>query len=252
METVKLSKVKGFFVVLAILFFSNAPNLAAEESPPFTFVMIEYTGGSWQDVRAEQEAHVKDFIPKFMKWLNLKKIVSAREKTEVLRLTDPRIFDYPMLYINGHFTFQISDLEKQNLKIHLERGGFLYIEDCGGDTASLQKFGSFAKCIHDVVQSIFPEGKFQVLPPTHDIYRFPFEFPKGLPNMYGDNNDASPESPTKRRKGQGGEGFFYRGRMIAFYSDADTCCGWDYNGTAQWGDIPFKVGANIVTYAMTH
>ncbi len=238
----------GLFALFAL----HGALVSAAEEAPFTFVMIEYSGGSWKDVRSEQDQHVKSFIPNFLKWLNSKKLVSAKEQVEVLKLSDPRIYDYPMLFMNGHFAFEISDPEKQSLKTHLERGGFLYIEDCGGTLADLQAHGSFAKQIHEVVQSMFPEGKFQVLPVSHDVYRFPFEFPNGLPNIYGQENDPSPESPAKPRKGQGGEGFYYRGRMIAFFSDADTCCGWNFNGSEHWGDTPFKVGANIVTYALTH
>ncbi len=238
--------------LLALVFHGWGADLIAAEEAPFTFVMIEYSGGSWQDVRAEQDAHVQHFIPNFLKWLNLKKLILVKEQPLVLKLSDPQIFNYPLLFINGHFAFQISDLEKQNLKTHLERGGFLYIEDCGGTSADQAVHGSFAKQIHEVVQSIFPEGKFQVLPASHDLYRFPFEFPNCLPNIYGVENDGSPETPAKKRKGQNGEGFYYRGRMVALFSDADVCCGWDFNGAGPWGDIPFKVGANILTYALTH
>lgn len=243
---------KGFLAVLAIHFFASASNVSAGGEPAFTFVMIEYSGGSWQDVRAEQEAHVKNFIPNFLKWLNVKKLVTAKEQPEVLKLSDAKIFNFPFMFINGHFPITMSDIEKQNLKLHLERGGFLYIEDCGGSIQDLAARGSFAKQIHEIVQGLFPEGKFQTLPVSHDIYRFPFEFPAGLPNIYGEDNNPAPESAGKKRKGQGGEGFYHKGRMIAFYSDADACCGWDFNGSGHWGDIPFKVGANVVTYALTH
>jgi hypothetical protein len=237
---------------LAIFLCVGAVGANTAEEPPFVFVMIEYSGGSWQDVRAEQEAHVKAFIPQFMKWLNLKKLVAARETGEVLRLSDARIFNYPLLFITGHFAFQISEPEKQNLKAHLERGGFLFIDDCGGTSADLAAHGNFATQTHQILQGILPEGKWQTLPPGHDVYRFPFDFPNGLPNIMGAENDASPESPGKRRKGAGGEGFFYRNRMVAFFSDSDIGCGWDFNGVGHWGDIPYKVGANVILYALTH
>ncbi len=221
------------------------------------FVMIKYKGGSWDPALSkedEMEEHVQSYIPNFLRWLNTnsKKFISTDEKVELLWLSDKRIFDYPMLFITGHFDFTLSDKEKQNLKEYLERGGFLYVEDCGGSLALLKRYGRFDVRMKKEIQALFPEGEFKVLPSDHDIYQFPYKFPHGLPNMNGENSDKSPESPTKKRKDHGGEGFYYRDRMMVFHSDTDSCCGWAWNGEDMWGDIPFQIGANVVVYAMTH
>jgi hypothetical protein len=230
----------------------------AGENAPFSLVMIKYRGGSW-DPPGEMEQHAKELIPYFLKWLNSKKLVTAKEQTVVLRLADPRIANYPILFITGHFTAPISDLERQNLKAYLERGGFIFFDDCGGYISALQSLGSFAVQFHQVMLSIFPEGKFQALPADHEIYRVPFEFPKALPNFCGVDNNNGPDSPSKPRKGAGGEGFFYRGRMMAFFSDADIGCAWNVKDreslrgkTPWWEDQPFKIGANVVLYALKH
>ncbi len=227
------------------------------------FVMIEYEGGSWNPGSARREMldHAKHFIPIFLRWLNSKHKSSStneilwHEEVKLLRLSDDQIFDYPILFITGHYDYAFSDKEKENLKKYLERGGFLYIEDCGGPLEMQKKYGRFATRIKTEIKELFPDGKFKVLPFSHDIYQLPYKFPNGLPNINGENNNGTfdpPESPKKKRKAEGGEGFYIGDRMIAFYSDADTCCGWVLNGKGPWKDIPFQVGANIIYYALTH
>ena len=245
-----LSLLSIWFCVLEISFGADP----SSNTELFRFVMIKYDGGSWKLAQGELEAHANVFIPNFLRWVNVQKVMPVSEKVEVLELSDKRIFDHPLLYIAGHFDFNLTEPEKKNLKLHLERGGFLYIEDCGGTDDMFQLYGIFSKFIKKELKSLFPEGEFKVLPANHEIYRFPYEFPKGLPNVFGANNDMSPESPAKRRKGQGGEGFYYKGRMIAFFSDADNCCGWDPRPEVQatCGTIPFKMGANVLVYSMTH
>ncbi len=238
--------------------------LEVEESTKHHFVMIEYEGGSWDPAghsRGEMLDHAKYFIPNFLRWLNLNHKKSSANETlwdeevQLLQFSDKRIFDYPMLFIAGHYDYTFSDKDRQNLKEYLKRGGFLYIEDCGGSLENLKQNGRFATRIKNEIKALFPEGEFKVLPFNHDIYQIPNKFPYGLPNINGENNNGTfdpPESPTKKRKAKGGEGFYYQGRMIAFYSDVDTCCGWVLNGKGPWRDIPFQVGENIVTYVMTH
>jgi hypothetical protein len=248
---------RGQWLWLFVLVWGASSLLGAEinKQEQFVFVMIEYTGGSFLEERGalkEMHAHGKKHIPYFLAWLNKEKIVAARETPEVLKFSDKRIFDYPLLYITGHTDFTLDETEKANLKAHLERGGFLYIEDCGGTREELPVWGYFSKRIKLIVKELFPAGEWKVLPNDHDIYRFPFAFTEGLPNVVGENNDSK-RYEGKKRKGQGGEGFYYKNRMISFFSDADNCCGWIWNGKhPDWGDIPFKVGANVVTYALTH
>ena len=248
--------------------------LETEESPKYHFVMIEYEGGSWDpsipDTQKEMYDHAKYFIPNFLRWLNVKHKKSSpnenagplwSEEVSLLRLSDKRIFDCHMLFIAGHFDFTFSGKERDNLKEFLEKGGFLYIENCGGlseDTVTHKDHktrGCFATRIKAELKALFPEGEFKVLPFDHDIYQMPNKFPRGLPNIYGENNKGGfdpLESPKKKRKDRGGEGFYKGKQMIAFYSDADTCCEWVLNGKGPWKDIPFQIGENIVTYPMIH
>ena len=49
-----------------------------------------------------------------------------------LRLTDPAIFNAPLLYLTGHEYFTFSEKEQANLRQYLQNGGFLFAEACCG------------------------------------------------------------------------------------------------------------------------
>jgi hypothetical protein len=49
-----------------------------------------------------------------------------------LRLTDPEIFNAPLLYLTGHEYFTLDDKERASLRRYLENGGFLFAEACCG------------------------------------------------------------------------------------------------------------------------
>lgn len=52
---------------------------------------------------------------------------------EQLTLTDPRIFQHPMLYLTGWgVDGSFGDREVDRLRRYLEGGGFLFASDCGG------------------------------------------------------------------------------------------------------------------------
>jgi hypothetical protein len=217
----------------------------------FTLAYIKYEGGSYRHVKGEMLAHEEQFLPNMLESLRKKQGLDVSDKPEIVKLGDKKLFDCPIFFITGHYRFTIGDQEIDQIREFIKRGGFVYIEDCGGFEKYLKIHGSFFDQMHEVLQKAFPEGRFVVLPEDHDIYKYPYLFPKGLPNFVGKDNDMRPpDTPGKIRKHQGGEGFYVGNTMVAFLGDGDTCCGW--SGLSPCGDEPFKMAANVIIYAMTH
>ncbi len=79
-----------------------------------------------------------------------------------LRATDPRLARYPILYMTGHFTFTLSDEERDALRKHLERGGFLFAEACCGRRA-------FDSAFRELAAQLFPDHPLARLGPDHPI-----------------------------------------------------------------------------------
>ncbi len=52
-----------------------------------------------------------------------------------LKLSDPKIFDVPILYMTGHEDFKLSSAETSALRQYLQNGGMLFAEACCGRKA---------------------------------------------------------------------------------------------------------------------
>jgi hypothetical protein len=125
---------------------------------------------------------------------NLLKVVSelttiptTPESYLVLDLEDPRIMNYPLLYVSEPGYWSITDEEADNLREYLLRGGFVIFDDFRGEA----EWRVFTDCM----KKVFPDRDFQELAPTDSVFRCfyeiesldmtpPYEVP-GKPTFYG-------------------------------------------------------------------
>jgi len=80
-----------------------------------------------------------------------------------LRATDEKIFEYPILFMTGHYTFALPDAEIAALRTYLDRGGFLLADSCCGRKA-------FDKSFREMVAKLYPNKSLKALPANHPIY----------------------------------------------------------------------------------
>ena len=149
---------------------------------------------------------------------------------------------YPFLFMTSEQQFEFTDRQRKNFKEYLDRGGFIYADDCVIDRTGDFFFQDFRKKIED----LFGE-KMVRLPDDHDIYKCCYKL-KGLPFLQGKNH--------------GGWALFRNGRMSVFLTPTDIHCGWcslklQLSGEEGWfpkknGYDSVKMGTNILVYALTH
>lgn len=142
------------------------------------------------------------------------------------------IFNYPFIHATGHGRFIVTDEEAQNLRLYLEAGGFLHIDDNYGLDAY----------VRPAMKKVFPELDFVELPFTHPIYHQQYNFPNGLPKIH--EHDGGPPH---------GYGLIYKGRLVCFYSfDTDLGDGWEdpevHKDPPQKRQEALQMGANIIQY----
>ena len=78
------------------------------------------------------------------------------------------IFHFPFAVITGEGTFTLTDDERKNLKLYLEKGGFLL---ASAGCSSKEWGDSFT---HEI-ETIFPDRKLAEVPMDHPIFRTVFE-----------------------------------------------------------------------------
>jgi hypothetical protein len=145
------------------------------------------------------------------------------------------LFNYPFVHATGHGRLTFSDAEAQNLRLYLEGGGFLHIDDNYG----------IDPYVRPEMKKVFPGLEFVELPFTHPIYHQQFNFPNGLPKIH-EHDGKQPH----------GYGLIYKGRLVCFYSfDCDLGDGWEdtevHNDTPEKRQQALQMGANILRYVFS-
>lgn len=161
---------------------------------------------------------------------NLKTNLSLQEAQ--IQAGSADIFNYPYIHVTGHGRIFFNDNEINNIRIYLESGGFLHIDDNYGMDEYVRK----------EMKKVFPELDFVELPFTHPIYHQTFKFPKGLPKIH--EHDGLPAK---------GFGLIYKGRLVCFYSHStDLGDGWEdpevHNNPQEVRVKALQMGANIIEY----
>ena len=150
----------------------------------------------------------------------------------------------PLLFMHAECAPELQDEEKKNLKEYLERGGFLYAEDCvNGKFHHHQPDGTtdlLFRGMQDTLRDLLPGSTFERLDTEHPIYHSYFDLMTGQPHMQGIEH--------------GGWGLTYKKRLVAYLSPSDAHCGWT---NEQWFGVAksreaCKIGTNVYLYAMTH
>lgn len=142
------------------------------------------------------------------------------------------IFNYPFVHATGHGRISFSTAEAQNLRLYLEAGGFLHIDD---------NFG-MDEYVRPEMKKVFPELDFVELPFSHPIYKSIYSFPNGLPKIH-EHDGSQPK----------GFGLLYKGRLVCFYTQScDLGDGWEdaevHNNPPEVRTRALQMGANIIKY----
>jgi hypothetical protein len=144
----------------------------------------------------------------------------------------PDIFNYPFVHLTGHGNVVFSDSDARNLRLYLESGGFLHIDDCYG----LNEF------IRREMKKVFPDKDFQELPFSYPIFHQKFAFPDGIPKIH--EHDNKPPQAF---------GIFIEGRLVCLYSyESDLGDGWEdidvHRDPEEVRLKALRMGANIISY----
>lgn len=214
---------KVFFPILLLLIL-QASNIFANTS----IVRLKYRGGGdWYNDRS--------IIPNLAIEINRRTAVEINTKEVVFSFSDEDIFRYPFVFMTGHGNILFTEDEIGRIREYLMNGGFIYADDDYGMDESFRR----------EIKRVFPREDLVEIPFDHAIYHSFYnliELPK-IHKHYG--------GPPK------GLGIFHKGRMVVFYTyDTNISDGWAdpevHNDPPEKREEAFKMGVNIVLFALTH
>ncbi|NPA46362.1 MAG: DUF4159 domain-containing protein [Chlorobi bacterium] len=211
------------YCILILLIFSGFGSRAQQ------LALLQYGGGG------DWYANQRTSLPNLIRFAREQGMVLEPEQA-VVRPGSPDIFRYPYIHATGHGRIYFTDDEAANLRLYLESGGFLHIDDNYG----------MDKYAREAIRRIFPDKELQELPADFELFHAPFDFPGGLPKIH--------EHDGKRPQAFG---IFVDGRLVLLYTyETDLGDGWESYEVHR--DPPEKhleglrMGYNILYYVFTH
>lgn len=167
-------------------------------------------------------------------------------KDRVIDATDEKLYDYPVLFMTGHFSFTLSDEEVAALRKYLDRGGFLVADACCGQKA-------FDGSFRELVARLYPDKPLRPLEANHPIYTGQVGLPMGELAYRQILSQEVKERGTNRPPLESVE---VGGRAVILYSKYDFSCSLE-------GDNPFscrgyidadgqRLAINVMLYAISY
>lgn len=221
----------------------------------FTFVRLRYTsqwrGGRW---RTDWPFSDLNFSYRLQELTSLE----VNPDGKILEITDPRLFDYPFVYMIEPGDIWLSEEEATTLRKYLLNGGFLMVDDFWG----YREWEGF----EEQFRKVFPKREIKELDLSHDIFHCVFDLqekpqvPAIGEAIAGKEHGVTwewrkPGSKTVQYKGV----FDDEGRMMCIICfNTDLGDGWEREGENEWYFREFAekkaypMGINIVFYALTH
>jgi hypothetical protein len=194
----------------------------------FNIARLKYNGGGdWYNDQSA-EVNLLNFI---MQNTNIK--VDARY--QFVDISSEEIFSYPFIFMTGHGNVVFSGDEVERLRLYLENGGFLYIDDDYG----------LDKAIRREMRKVFPAKDFVELPFNYGLYNVLFKFENGPPKTH--EHDSKPPQ---------GFGIFINNRLSVYYTyESNPSDGWAdesvHNDPPAKREEALEFGTNIVVWALS-
>jgi hypothetical protein len=193
-----------------------------------TLAILEYDGGG--DWYANPTA-----LPNLASFCNAELGTTLTSEYAEVSLKDDQIFSYPFVHMTGHGNVVFSREEINRLRLYLDAGGFIHIDDNYG----MDPF------IRPILEELFPESRLIQLNPEDRLFQTPFPFPEGLPKIH--EHDGSPPEAWAIYRG---------GKMVLLYThESDLSDGWEdaevHNDPEEVRLEALRMGANIMYQAFT-
>jgi hypothetical protein len=207
----------------------------------FTFVRLSYPdyygfrGPFWAHDYPRGEEH-------FMKIMEALTAVPVHvEEHNIMSLSDPDIFKYPLLYMAEPGHWSMTDAEAAALRAFLLKGGFLLLDDM-----RYRDWGN----LELQMSRVFPEGQWKDIDARHPIFHSFYEIrePDNIPQYY------DPGKPIYR-------GIFEDNdpnkRLMVFVNyNTDISEFWEWSDTGykpiDENNEAYKIGVNEFMYGIIH
>jgi Domain of unknown function (DUF4159) len=222
----------------------------------YTSVRREPSGAGWRTDYPWGERHLLMRLAE----LTRTRVSRADGKTPhswLVRLTDPALFGCPYLMASDVGTIGLTGVEAARLRLYLEKGGFLWVDDFWGDAAWEQWSSEFAKAMPP------PDYVIEDVPLDDPILHSMFEV-KRVPQVSNIRFWRATGGANTSERGAESAVVHFRAvrdkhhRIVALMThNTDISDSWeretdDPRFFQQFSPDGYALGIDVVLYALTH
>ncbi|HWQ31389.1 MAG TPA: DUF4159 domain-containing protein [Blastocatellia bacterium] len=225
------------------------PATSNRQGTEFTFARLIYPSFGWYESwTTDYPKADEQFIYGLRGWAG--SLLAIADDPTAVAATDPKVFDYPLIYAVEPGRMSLSPEDAARLREYLERGGMLMLDDFWGEREWWN--------VQRQMKLIFPDREIQELPLSHPLFHCYFDINEvvQVPNV--DNWIYYHRTDEK-----GGVVPYYegildeQGRVMVFIArNTDNGDAWEWIDHPQYplryGLAAYKIGMNVIVYAMTH
>lgn len=199
----------------------------------FVFGQILH-GGDW-DPSPSGIANLLEFVDQ-------QSSISVQYKKVAVRPDSPEVFNFPFLYIIGHYDFHFNDAAVANLRRFFDNGGILFGEACCGRK-------EFDAAFRREIARVLPGTTLKRLPLSSPVYNSFWNIRTVGYSRYALETLGNVNRPLF-------EGIKINGNLAVIYSPLAVANGWErfdhpysrgYDAASA-----LKLGMNVLVYAMSH
>ena len=190
-------------------------------------------------------------IPYFLYQVNKRTDLPVYVDNAGLDVATPELFDYTLVYLTAHTAWGFDENETRNLRLFLERGGSLYLDDC-------QRLGSpFTDSTFTEVPRMLPGAEPRMVLPEDPLVRDIFTL------VYPDALWTTDVAYTRHW-----HYFMLDGRPAVFFSPNDEGCAWEvsappsaanpigepigHGGDNTYREWAYQISTSFLLYTMMH
>lgn len=222
--------------------------------PEFTFARLRYggfggrgygrRGGMWATDWPKADYQ---FIQGLRGWA--RSLLDISSEPAVVAPLDPKLFEYPFVYVVEPGYMNLSDEDAARLREYLDRGGFMLLDDFWGEYEW--------ENVQYQMRKIYPDRRIEELPLDHPIFHCYFDVNEivQVPNVGYIYHHQTAE--------KGGTVPHFEAilddedRVKVFIArNMDNGDAWEWIDEPQYplkfGLAAYRLGMNVIVYAMTH
>ena len=216
---------------------------------------LDGDGGNWNADWPRADINLSIRLSELTK-TDVSKDGTGQPNALLVRFTDPTLFDCPFVMGTEVGRAFITDEDAQALRLYLEKGGVLWVDDFWGSYAWDHWVAQLRKAL--------PASEFPIfdLPPDHPLFRTQFEVDSvpQIPNIGffmgtgGATSERGADSATAHARGINDT----HGRlMVLMTHNTDLGDSWEREGDSPAyflavGPRGYAFGINALLYALTH